>query len=70
MTSSGIVAKLLADLGRLGNRETPTVLSILVIEDLVMAFYLPLVGVLLVGAGVIAGLASWGSRSSRPRARC
>ncbi len=60
MTSSGIVAKLLADLGRLGNRETPTVLSLLVIEDLVMAFYLPLVGVLLVGAGVIAGLASVG----------
>jgi CPA2 family monovalent cation:H+ antiporter-2 len=60
MTSSGIVAKLLADLGRLGNRETPTVLSILVIEDIVMAFYLPLVGVLLVGAGVVAGLASIG----------
>lgn len=60
MTSSGIVAKLLADLGRLGNRETPSVLSILVIEDIVMAFYLPLVGVLLVGAGVLAGLASVG----------
>jgi CPA2 family monovalent cation:H+ antiporter-2 len=60
MTSSGIVAKLLADLGRLGNRETPSVLSILVIEDIVMAFYLPLVGVLLVGAGILAGLASVG----------
>lgn len=30
-TSSGIVAKLLTDLGRLGNRETPTVLSLLVL---------------------------------------
>lgn len=60
ITSSGIVAKVLADMGRLGNRETPTVLSILVIEDLVMAFYLPLVGVLLVGAGLAAGLASIG----------
>ncbi len=58
MTSSGIVAKVLSDLGRLGNRETPTVLSILVIEDLVMAFYLPLVAVLLAGAGVVAGVVS------------
>jgi CPA2 family monovalent cation:H+ antiporter-2 len=58
ITSSGIVAKVLADLGRLGNRETPTVLSILVLEDLVMAFYLPLVAVLLVGGGVLAGLGS------------
>ncbi|MDN5750300.1 MAG: hypothetical protein L0H64_17615, partial [Pseudonocardia sp.] len=28
------------DLGRLGNRETPTVLSLLVFEDLLMAIYL------------------------------
>lgn len=58
ITSSGIVAKVLADLGRLGNRETPVVLSILVIEDLVMAFYLPLIAVLLAGAGVLTGLGS------------
>ncbi len=58
MTSSGIVAKVLSDLGRLGNRETPTVLSILVIEDLVMAFYLPLVAVLLAGAAFLAGAVS------------
>ena len=31
VTSSGIAAKVLGDLGRLGNRETPVVLSILVI---------------------------------------
>ena len=37
ISSSGVIAKVLADLNRLGNRETPTVLSILVIEDLVMA---------------------------------
>ncbi|MGI9602067.1 MAG: cation:proton antiporter [Acidimicrobiales bacterium] len=49
ISSSGIIAKLLGDLGRTGNRETPIVLSILVIEDLVMAFYLPLL------AGVLAG---------------
>ncbi|MEQ8717502.1 MAG: cation:proton antiporter [Acidimicrobiales bacterium] len=49
ISSSGIIAKLLGDLNRLGNRETPTVLSVLVIEDLVMALYLPVVGVLLAG---------------------
>jgi CPA2 family monovalent cation:H+ antiporter-2 len=54
VTSSGIVAKVLGDLGRLGNRETPVVLSILVIEDLAMAVYLPLVTGLLVGGSVLA----------------
>jgi CPA2 family monovalent cation:H+ antiporter-2 len=49
ISSSSIVAKLLSDLGRLGNRETPTILSILVLEDLAMAVYLPLLGTLLVG---------------------
>ncbi|HZA84121.1 MAG TPA: cation:proton antiporter, partial [Actinomycetes bacterium] len=39
VTSSGIVAKILGDLGRIGNRETPVVLSILVVEDLAMAAY-------------------------------
>src|SRR3954452_19138073 len=34
ISSSGIVAKVLGDLGRLGNRATPVVLSILVFEDL------------------------------------
>jgi monovalent cation:H+ antiporter-2, CPA2 family len=58
ISSSGVIAKVLADLGRLGNRETPTVLSILVIEDLVMAVYLPLVAVLLAGSGPAAGLVS------------
>lgn len=43
VTSSGVTAKVLGDLGWLGNRETPTVLSILVMEDLVMALYLPIV---------------------------
>jgi K+:H+ antiporter subunit KhtU len=58
ITSSGIVAKTLSDLGRLGNRETPVVLSLLVIEDLVMAFYLPLVAVLIAGTGLVTGIAS------------
>jgi CPA2 family monovalent cation:H+ antiporter-2 len=55
ISSSGIVAKVLSDLNRLGNRETPAVLSILVLEDIAMAAYLPLVGVLLVGGGLLAG---------------
>jgi CPA2 family monovalent cation:H+ antiporter-2 len=54
VSSSGIAAKLLADLGRLGNRETPTVLSILVIEDLAMAAYLPILTGLLAAGGVLA----------------
>jgi monovalent cation:H+ antiporter-2, CPA2 family len=55
VTSSGIVAKVLGELGRLGNRETPVVLSILVTEDLAMAAYLPLVTGLLVGGSLLAG---------------
>ncbi|MFV2102534.1 cation:proton antiporter [Micromonospora sp. LOL_024] len=55
ISSSGVIAKVLADLGRLGNRETPVVLSVLVIEDLAMAFYLPLVTALLAGVGLAEG---------------
>jgi monovalent cation:H+ antiporter-2, CPA2 family len=54
VTSSGIVAKVLGDLNRLGNRETPVILSILVIEDLAMAAYLPLLTGALVGGGLLA----------------
>ncbi|HWO70676.1 MAG TPA: cation:proton antiporter [Actinomycetota bacterium] len=57
VTSSGIAAKLLQDLGRLGNRETPLVLSLLVVEDLAMAVYLPVLGALLAGGGSLVGLA-------------
>lgn len=49
ISSSGIVARLLSDLHRLGNRETPAVLSVLVLEDLTMAFYLPVLAVLASG---------------------
>lgn len=58
ISSSGIIAKVLADLGRLGNRETPAILSILVIEDLAMAVYLPLLTVLLAGQGLSDGARS------------
>jgi monovalent cation:H+ antiporter-2, CPA2 family len=55
ISSSGVIAKVLSDLGRLGNRETPAVLSILVMEDLAMAAYLPVLGVLVAGSGFAAG---------------
>jgi len=56
ISSSGIVSRTLVDLGRLGYRETPAVLSILVLEDIAMAAYLPLLGVALAGSGVLAGV--------------
>ena len=51
ISSSGIVARLLGDLKRLANRETPSVLSVLVLEDFAMAAYLPLLAVLASGGG-------------------
>jgi CPA2 family monovalent cation:H+ antiporter-2 len=56
VSSSGIIARLLDDLRWLGNRETPVVISILVIEDLVMAGYLSLIAVLVSGAGPVEGV--------------
>ena len=55
VSSSGIIARLLDDLRWLGNRETPVVISILVIEDLVMAGYLSLIAVLVSGVGPVEG---------------
>jgi monovalent cation:H+ antiporter-2, CPA2 family len=51
ISSSGVIARTLDDLGWMGNRETPLVLAILVIEDLAMAAFLPLGTVLLLGGG-------------------
>ena len=52
ISSTGVIAKLLSELGRHENPETPVVLSVLVLEDLAMAVYLPIVGVLLLGGGL------------------
>ncbi len=52
ISSSGVIAKVLNDLRRGANSETPLVLSVLVLEDLAMAIYLPVVGVLLLGGGL------------------
>lgn len=54
VSSSGIVSKVLADLDRLANRETPVILNLLVIEDLAMAVFLPVVGAMVTG-GDLAG---------------
>ncbi|EWC62900.1 putative transmembrane transport protein [Actinokineospora spheciospongiae] len=60
ISSSGIVAKVLGDLGRLGNRETPVVLSILVFEDLAMALYLPILTAVLAGTTLLGGFTAVG----------
>ncbi|MEZ3160796.1 cation:proton antiporter [Microbacterium sp. BWT-B31] len=57
-SSSGVIAKMLQDLGRLSNRETPVVLAILVIEDLAMAFYLPIMVALLLHMDLARGTAA------------
>ncbi len=54
VSSSGIVAKVLADLDRLANRETPAVLNLLVIEDLAMAVFLPVAAALVTGEDLMA----------------
>jgi CPA2 family monovalent cation:H+ antiporter-2 len=55
ISSSGVIAKILGDLGRIGNRETPVILSVLVLEDLAMAVYLPILTALLAGVGLATG---------------
>jgi monovalent cation:H+ antiporter-2, CPA2 family len=48
-SSSAIVTKLLIELNRLANRETPMILGVTVIEDLFIAIYLAIVSVILSG---------------------
>ncbi len=58
ISSSGIIAKLLSDMGWMDNGETSTVLSILVLEDITMALFLPLVTIFLVDQGLLSSLLS------------
>lgn len=60
VSSSGVIAKILAELGWQSNPETPVLLSILVQEDLAMAVFLPLISVLLIGQSLMSGLISVG----------
>jgi CPA2 family monovalent cation:H+ antiporter-2 len=48
-SSSAIITKLLIELGRLANRETPTILGIAVLEDVFVAIYLAIVSVVISG---------------------
>ncbi len=58
ISSSGIVARVLDELKWRDNPETPTILSILVLEDLAMAVFLPLSSVFLVGRRWVEGAVS------------
>lgn len=51
ISSSGVIAKVLSELKRLNNPETPSILSVLVLEDLAMGVYLPVVAALLAAGG-------------------
>jgi CPA2 family monovalent cation:H+ antiporter-2 len=48
-SSSAIVTKLLIELNRLANRETPMILGVTVVEDIFIAVYLAIVSVVLSG---------------------
>jgi CPA2 family monovalent cation:H+ antiporter-2 len=48
-SSSAIVTKLLIELNRLPNKETPMILGVTVVEDIFIAIYLAIVGVVLSG---------------------
>ena len=52
ISSSGVIAKVLAELRRMDCPETPVVLAVLVLEDLAMAVYLPVVAALLASGSV------------------
>jgi len=58
VSSSTIISRLLDDLHRLGNRETPAVLSVLLLEDFAMAVYLPILAVLARGGSTFQGAAA------------
>lgn len=60
ISSSGVVAKVLHDLDRFGFRETPAVLNLLVLEDLAMAVYLPVLGAIIAGTALVATLVNVG----------
>lgn len=58
ISSSGVIAKSLNDLGWTANRETPLVLSVLVFEDLAMAVILPVLGAIALGSSLATAVVS------------
>lgn len=61
ISSSGIVARLLSDLKRTSFRETRSVLAVLVLEDIMMAVFLPLLVVVLAGGTALAAAVAVGA---------
>lgn len=60
VSSSGVIVRVLSDLKRMANRETPTIITVLVLEDLAMAFYLPVLSAIAVGGTLLEGSISVG----------
>ncbi len=60
ISSSGIVAQVVRDLKWRRKAEVPGVVGLLIVEDIVMAPYLPIVTALATGAGLVTGLISVG----------
>ncbi|MFT6564108.1 MAG: CPA2 family monovalent cation:H+ antiporter-2 [Actinomycetes bacterium] len=60
ISSSGIVAQLVRDLKWRRKAEVPGVVGLLIVEDIVMAPYLPIVTAIATGAGLVTGLVSVG----------
>ena len=58
VSSSGVATQVIRDMGWRRNPESASVVGVLVLEDLVMAPYLPLLASLLAGAGLLSGLLS------------
>jgi CPA2 family monovalent cation:H+ antiporter-2 len=58
ISSSGIIAKVLGELKSMDNPEIPSVISVLILEDLAMAIYLPLIAALLVGGSPLRTILS------------
>ncbi len=58
ISSSGIVARMISDMGWSKRREASKTIGVLVVEDLVMAVYLALIGVLVVRTGLITATAA------------
>lgn len=58
ISSSGIVAQVVKDLKWRRKPEVPGVVGLLIVEDIVMAPYLPIVTAMATGAGLAAGLIS------------
>ncbi|HVU72564.1 MAG TPA: cation:proton antiporter [Mycobacteriales bacterium] len=55
VSSSGIASKLIGDLGWSARREVPAVIGVLVLEDLAMAVYLPVMTTVVAGVGLATG---------------